>query len=321
MQDLVINRRTFALLSVVSLVALLTGCGGGGNPGDDDDNGGTPSSTVSGIVRDSADGDIAVENATVVIGGVSGVTLNRDNNVAAGRDVGTFLLTNVPTGSSTATITFVNTRVLDDTANPPTTETFTDTQTVAFTPPTTNGGNGPYEFFVNIGQVNGRVLLPNGTPAAGAFVSIAPDGFITETDAQGNFFVENILPGSIEISGVIGTNAATKTLTIGNGITATGDLQLAADPNPAPPGFPATIVGKVTANNGASGAASTVILSRSGNQIEQVIANENGDFSFYVPVGDYSVRVLKDGFIDGAASGTVTNPNTPLRLDVAVVQR
>ncbi|MBC8140212.1 MAG: carboxypeptidase regulatory-like domain-containing protein [Armatimonadetes bacterium] len=320
MQDLVINRRTFALLSVASLAALLAGCGGGGGGGTGGGGGGTASSTVTGIVRDSAQNDIEIENATVVIGGVSGTTVARDN-VTTGNEVGTFRLLNVTEGSSTATITFVNTRVTDDTTTPPTTETFTDTQTVAFTPPTTRGGNGPYEFFVNIGQVNGRVLLPSGLPAAGAFVSISPDGFITETDAAGNFFVENILPGTIEISGVIGTNAATKSVTIGNGITGTGDLQLVADPNPLPPGFPATIVGKVTTTTGVSGAGATVILSRDGTQAEQTIANENGDFSFYVPVGSYAVRVLKDAFVDNTASGAVTNPNTPLRLDVALSPR
>lgn len=315
MQEYRFTRRSFAALCASLAVAVLTGCGGGGKPGP-----GTPSSTVSGIVRDSAQGDVQVENATVVIGGVSGTTVRRDN-VTTGNDVGTFRLVNVPEGVNTAVITFLNTRVIDDTTTPPKTETFTDTQTVAFTPPTIRGGNGPYEFFVNIGQVSGRVLLPDGKPVAGAFVSIAPDGFITETDAAGNFFVENIFPGTIEISGVIGTNSATKSLTIGSGITATGDLTLVSDPNPFPPGFPATILGKVTANNGASGAGATVILSRSGGQIEQVVAGATGDFSFYVPVGDYSVRVLKDGFVDGTASGAVTNPNTPLRLDVAVVQR
>ncbi len=308
------GRRGFLGACAATAVALLAGCGGGGG----DKGGGTPNTVVTGIVLNALAGDDKLGGATVMMGQVKATTPTVDG-ASATNNVGTFRMENVPVGTATAAITFLNTRQNATTLLP---ETFIDTQTIAFFPPVTRGSNGPFELIVNIGQVSGRVVLPSGTPANGAFVTVAPSGFTATTDPLGNFLVSNIPNGPIQVSAVIGTASGVVNVTVGNGLLSIGDLKLIEDLNAAvPPGFPATVVGKVTTNNGQSGAGATVILLRDGSQIEETAADATGSFAFFVPVGNYSVRVLKDGYVEGDANGTLADPNAPLRLDVSVAPR
>jgi hypothetical protein len=69
------------------------------------------------------------------------------------------------------------------------------------------------------------------------------------------------------------------------------------------------------------GVGATVILLRDGAQIEQTIANTEGVFSFYVPTGNYSVRVFVDGFVDVSKDFSVTNPNQPADASVTLQRR
>jgi hypothetical protein len=173
-------------MCAATLVATLAGCGGGGGGGGGGGNNAT--TVVTGFVYDSANQDEEVQGAIVTMGGVSGTTVTVDT-VSAGNPVGSFRLENVPEGTTTATVTFLNERQIGDTDQR---ETFTDTQTIAFFPPIARGSNTGIELFVNIGQVSGRVLLPNGTPAASANVFVAPSGLTATTDAQGGYFIPNI---------------------------------------------------------------------------------------------------------------------------------
>lgn len=309
------GRRTFLGICAVTLVTALVGCGGGGGGGS------SATTVVTGFVYNSADQDEVVEGATVQMGGISGTTFTRDN-LPSGASVGAFRLENVPEGTNTATVTFLNSRQIGDTDQQ---ETFTDTQTIMFFPAIARGSNGGLELFVNIGQVNGRVLLPNGTPANGANVFVAPSGLSTTTDAEGKFFIPNIPIEPIEVTAVLGTSAGTRAVTIGNGANSIGDLQLVEDPNPNPPGLPPTITGTVSlanADGGSTlGAGATVVLLRDGAQIEQTAANAQGKYSFYVPVGNYSVRFFFDGFIDISQDLTVNNPNQPRDISVTLQRR
>ncbi|MBC7806755.1 MAG: carboxypeptidase regulatory-like domain-containing protein, partial [Akkermansiaceae bacterium] len=246
-------------------------------------------------------------------------TVTRDT-VSPGNDVGTFRLENVPVGTTVATITFLNSRQVGDTEER---ETFTDTQTVTLFPPIAQGSNAGLELFVNIGQVSGRVLLPDGTPAIGANVFVAPSGLEAVTDAEGRFLIENVPAEPIEITGVLGTAAVTNTVTIGNGANNIADLRLVEDPNPNPPGLPPTISGVVRLETatGARAAGATIILLRDGSQIEQTAANAQGEFSFFVPAGNYSVQVLFDGYIDGSRDFVVNTPNQPRDASVILQRR
>jgi len=294
------TRRAFLSMLMATAVAL-AGCGGGGG-------GGKASTIVTGTVYDSAKEDLPVQGATVTIGGKSGVTTTTAQ-ASSTNTVGSFRLENVPTGTSTATV-----KLADGT-----------TQSLAFSPPVTSGSNAALSLYVNIGQIGGRILLPNGTPASGAFVSIAATGDLVQTDTTGNFLVINIPTGDTLVSAVLGTSSASKTVTVTNGLTAIGDLQLVEDPNPNPPGVPSTIVGKVkTSDNTAAdaGAGATVFLLRNGVQIEQTISGaSDGGYSFYVPVGNYSVQVQKNNYQSATAPAIVTDPNKQIEVDVTLTPR
>ncbi|GAB4463133.1 MAG: hypothetical protein OHK0029_31280 [Armatimonadaceae bacterium] len=250
----------------------------------------------------SANGDEPVEGATVTIGGVTVTTRTRDN-ADANNNVGTFVIVNPQTGVSTATIT------------PP----GGSPQTVAFEPPIGPGDNGQVELFINIGQVRGRVLLPNGQPATNAFVTVAATGETRAVNTNGTFLLELIPVGDTQVFAVQGTASATRTVTVAAGVNEVGDIALVDDPNPTPPGVPNTIIGKVTVPGVGAIAGTNIILFRDGVQIEATQTNATGDYGFYVPPGNYTVRAIRPGFADtDSAPLALTDPNTPIRADLTM---
>lgn len=297
-----------AAMAVFALVGCGSGGGGGNGGGNNGNNGNNGSSnTVSGRVYNSTDADQPVEGATVVIGGKTTVTRTVDN-ANSDTPTGSFVLTDVPTGTEFAVVTPVGGAA----------------QTIRFTPPVTSGANAGIELFINVGQISGRILLPGGAPASGAFVTIAATGDSTTTDTNGNFFFPIITPGPTQISAVLGTAAKSMDITVGVGNTDVGSITLVDDPNPNPPGIPNTIVGTISLETPGVPAPSTnVILFRNGSQIETTTTDGNGNYGFYVPVGNaYSVLATRPGF-QNVQSGTlvVSNPSVPLRADLTLVSQ
>lgn len=269
---------------------LLAGCGGGGG------GGGGPETTVSGTVLDSRNADRPVAGATVAIGSASTTTDAE----------GKFLLRGAPIGATTAIVT------------PPGGEP----QTIAFSPPIAAGPNGRFDLIINIGQLRGRVLDPQGQPAGNALVTVVSTGDNVTTGPDGLFQVDNIptnAPGeTTEVTAVLGTASVSRSVTVGNGVTDVGDLTLVDDPNPNPPGGPATIVGTVTQSTGGPAAGATIILRQGSVERERTTTDANGNYGFYVPIGSYAVRAVKAGFQDAEVGATVTNPSQPVRADIVL---
>lgn len=282
------------LIAVVSLFTF-TGCGGGGG------GGGSRSASVRGIVKDSANGDEPVEGAQVTIGGATATTRTRDNS-SADNPVGSFELSNPSTGADVATITFSG----------------GGSQQVAFEPSITSGANPELELFVNIGQVRGRILLPNGQPAPNARVTASATGESREAGTNGTFLLQLIPVGDTEIFAVQGTATARKTVTVGSGLNNVGDIQLADDPNPNPPGRPRTIFGTITLQGVGNVSGVTVLLLRDGTQVESSFTDAEGKYSFFVPMGNYTVRALSTGFQDGTATANLTDAASPIQVDITL---
>lgn len=280
-----------AAFLLLALLPLLAGCGGGGGGGTD------AGTTVDGIVRDSSKSDAPVANARVEIGGKFAMT------GTTGDDLGRFRIIGARAGAATATITAPGL--------PP--------QEIGFNPPVVSGiANGPYEFFINIGQIRGRVLNPQGAPAVGAFVSVISTGDLVTTDAEGKFQVDNIPFGVTEVQAFQGTTSATVQATVSNGVSDIGDIRLQADPNPNPPPPPFTIGGTVAlADNGAI-AGTTVILLQGAQEIERTTVNEQGRYGFFVPAGSYRVIGRQTGYQDAVADVTVTNPAVPVAANLTL---
>lgn len=293
-----------ALLATAS--ALLAGCGGGGKSGPGDTKN-SPTTTITGRVLNSTAGDAPVEGATVVIGGKSAITRTVDT-ASADTPTGSFVITDAPLQTDIAVVT------------PPGGGA---AQTIRFAPPIAAGTNSPIELVINIGQISGRVLLANGQPASGAFITIAATGESVTAGTNGRFFLRIVPAGQTQVFVVLGTASKTQDVTVGIGNTDVGDITLVDDPNPTPPGIPNTIVGTVTlldANGTIPAPSTSVVLFRNGIQLETTTTDANGNYGFYVPVGTaYSVLATRAGF-QNTQSGTlsVTNPSVPVHADLAL---
>jgi hypothetical protein len=220
---------------------------------------------------DAARGDAPVVGALVEIGGRTGTTDQNGVFTITGVQAGAF-----PPGSR---------RPAAPLRKP-----------VSFSPPIAPGAaNNVGELIINIGSVAGRVLLPNGQPAAGAFVSALSTGLQVNADATGRFVLPNLPAGPTQISAFLGTASATVTVTVGeSGETNIGDLILQEDPNPVPPPAPVNIVGTVTlADTGAPAAGASVRIFRAGatTPAEQTVTDAQGRYSTFVPAGVYRVVV------------------------------
>ena len=298
-----------AFVAALAALFLSSGCGGGGggnNGGNNTTTNGNASTTISGLVLDSAAGDAVVEGAVVVIGGKSATTRTVDN-ANANNPTGSFVITDAPVGTELATVTAPGGVA----------------QTIRFSPPIGAGTNSPIELIINIGQISGRVLLANGQPANGAFVTVGSTGDSVNTDSAGRFFIPNIPVGPTDLFVVLGTASKTQTVPVNVGNTDVGDVILVDDTSTTPPGIPNTIVGVVTLNDplGAIPASSTsVVLFRNNIQIEATTTDAQGNFGFYVPVGaGYSLRASRPAFQDANSPAvSVTNPNVALRVDLTL---
>ena len=268
---------------------LLAGCGGGGGGGGGPIGGNT---TVSGTVRDSRAADAPVAGARVEIGGVA-TTTNQD---------GTFTLRGAQVGASSAIVTAPG-------GQP---------QTISFSPPIAAGSNS-VPLTINIGQIRGRVVDPQGQPVANAVVVVIATGDTTRTAADGTFLVPDIPATVTDVTAVFGTQAGTRTGVDvqDNGVTDIGDLQLQNDPNPTPPGPPSTINGRLTTGDGGATTGAIVVLYQNGVEVERTTA-QNGAYSFYVPVGTYTVFATLSGYQNAQATANVTNPATSLQVDLTL---
>lgn len=298
------RRRFFA--PVLALLLFAAGCGGGGGGGGSN----TRLGTVLGTVKDSLLGDRGVSGATIDLGGVSVVTTTTDQAAASGGtlEVGQFTLRNVPVGTDTAKVTLPGGEV----------------QNIAFYPSIGAGTNADVEIVVNIGQVRGKILGSDGKPLRDASVFLTADG---PTDsvaslADGSFLIQNVQSGTVELTAVFGTQSATKTFTVGKGVTDVGSITLVADTNPDPPGSPRTLFGTITlAPGGEKVAGTTLVLFRNGVQYETTTTGANGVYQFYVPIGTYTLRALRDTFLDQEVGVTIADANKPVQTDMTLQPR
>lgn len=282
---------TLALLFTLVLVA---GCGGGGGGG-----GAKVSTTFSGQVLDSAKGDAGVGGATVTIGGVTTQTTSTAAATAT-VPVGSFTIQNAAVGANSATITVPG----------------QPAQTVVFAPALAAGANPAQQLFINIGQITGKVVLPTGAPAVNAFISIDINGDNVLTQPDGSFLIANVPVGTTNLSAVLGTASLSQAVTIGNGVTALGTLKLVNNPNPNPPGPPSTITGRVLlgGTGGGAVAGTNVFLLLNGNQIEVTTSDNAGGYSFYVPVGAYTLKFARNSYVSGSQDVAVSNPSVPVQV-------
>jgi hypothetical protein len=293
----------------LALLALLTllwnaqmGCGGGGG-------GGTAGATailrgIALLVRTNARPD---PQATISAGGTS---------VLSDRDDGTFRLENVPVSATQVTVTFASggntfTRTI------PITLTANQTLDLGTVYLSTEGYNA---------TVSGRVVtVVNGVPqgVGGANVTIAGTTVVSQTGANaGRFTINNLpvglgnIPGSLlgEITATDFERTAITSETLGPPLQAgannVGDLRISRPVGTTPPP-PHTIAGRVTVQGNARQNVQ-VSLILGGNTIGTTSSDANGNYTFWVVPGTYTVRATFAGMQPGQANVTLQRLDTPV---------
>lgn len=284
-----LDRRSFNYLIlsllIVTLFALLTGCGGGGGGGPVVNGKAT---SVTGILLRAEDNSPVV-GATVTISG-SSTTSAAD---------GSFTLPSVPSNATSATIT-------------PKAPDLPRTLILALTPKVANNlGNIFTSKTGYTASAVGTVAAPiNGAqqPVGNATVTIA--GTQVKSGTDGSFRIDHLPVGlGADLNTAIGSittpNFAVKQIFTQNllvaGVNQLGIQLLGAPVGNIPPGVPYTIKGTVTVGGKPAPAGLNVSITASGGQpLGSTTTDASGNYSFWVVTGTYAVTVTS-----GANSKTV----------------
>jgi hypothetical protein len=299
-----LRTRLFMVLAALSLLSLsLLGCGSGKK----NNGGNTGVGGVRGTVFNAANKDIEVENAIVTIAGKSSTTLNRER-ASPDTPVGSYVLIDLPVGTDIAEVQLSGQ---------------TEKQRFAFSPPVLKGGASVVDIYVNIGQIRGMLLRPDGKPAAGAFVTYISNlgSEPTQTDADGKFLFPTVPKGQVRVESQFGPASDVRTVTVENGLVDLGTIKL-VETSGTIPGLPYSIKGKVTSSSsGIALSGISVALIRDGIQREAISTKTDGRYQFAVPKGDYTLRVTNDNFEVAEKNITLVSTNQPITADFALVAR
>jgi hypothetical protein len=296
------RRFLFAILAVL-LGTWFAACGGGGG-------GGGGAVTIQGLVKRSDTRGLPDPGTTVTIAGktvqVTGLQQNSD-----GQDYN-FEVTGVPSDTAEGTV------------GPPPGSSDT---AVTFPLPPLPGSGTVYigEVFIGpntgIARATGKVVsAETGQPVAGAKVTIG--AFSTLTNNAGNFAFERLV-AQTDRGVVEATGFAKKVFAIdpplAPGDNDLGEIRVAPPVGNEPPGGPYNLRGTVSVPSPDSPVGASVVLLDADTQTQvdsAVITQASGEFRFWVPLGRYTLRVSKSGYITVQQEVTLTAQNQPLTVNV-----
>lgn len=287
-------RRNLCVLLLLALTSLLTGCGGGGGGGGTTGNG----TSVSGVIL-RAENSAAVAGATINVGGVQGTSASD----------GSFLLQNVSSTVTTATLT-------------PPSPALKRTLVLTLTKGIVNNLGNIYTSDTGYtATAVGTVVAPiNGTqqPVGGATVTIAGTQVVTST--TGAFTVPNLPIGlGQDANTPVGIISATDfdpkpifaPYVFAAGNNQLGTLLLGAPVGNTAPGQPYTIQGKVTVNGNPTAGIALLISNSAGTQLGTTSSDASGNYSFWVVPGTYTISATS-----GTTNKTVTVTLAALNVPV-----
>jgi hypothetical protein len=279
-------KRLFLLLAVTCLV--VAGCGGGGssttNP--------TPATVVGRVLNVETGGPLSPA-VTVQVGNNTTSTSVADGSFTVGANAG-------------ATTVIVDTHALFG--------------VWTFTIPPASGTTDAGDLWVGPQKVTltGRVVdSTSSQPISGATVSFA--GVTGTTNASGIYSLPNVayssttqtafwgIQGSAVATGFFATTFSAAPSIANNGVVTVADVVLTPLSDTTPPGNPANIVGRVTPSNKASGTIVTLTIT-GGNVVRIFNVDSTGDYSFWVPAGNYTVTYQ---------NGTATAPAQSVTLSTS----
>jgi len=236
----------------------------------------------------------ALQLAPTAPGSITGTVTDNKGNAIAGATVsgagetvvtasnGSYSMSDVPAGTVTLTVT------ANGYAN--VSETVTVNSGAAATAPT-------IQLVPNDGNVSGTVTNSAGTPLAG--VSVNFGGGYTTTDANGNYALNKIPAGTIQlVVAASGYNSQTQNVTITGGNTTTANFALTA--------VSGNVSGTVTSSAGA--AIAGAVVSFSGGS---TTTNAGGNYVLNnVPAGTIQLSASANGYNGQSQSVSITGGST-----------
>lgn len=155
------------------------------------------------------------------------------------------------------------------------------------------------------GTISGTVTdASTGNPIAGASVSTQPTTLLVTTDAQGNFSISNVTPGSYTVSAsASGYLAGSASVTVTGGQTAAANLALQPEPTTG------TISGTVTEEGTSMPIAGASVSTQPATTTATSDAQGNYTISD-VDEGSYTVTASASGYMDDSTNVTVTAGQT-----------
>lgn len=280
------------------VIALILGCGGGGGTVT-----GPNTVTLTGRVVWIVDGGPPSPSATVRAGDTSVTTEASDGFFSLAAPVGTGLITVVYSPPSGSAVVF-NFTIDPATANRDLGDLYIGPETVSVT----------------------GIVRDSATnqPVAGAVVRLA--GQRTTTDVNGAFTLTQVaysasgqavffgLQGTVERTGYF-TGFFSPTSGPVGGVVNVGTINITPEGGSEPPPLPFNISGQILPAE--DGAFASVELRQGNVVIRQGTASASGTFTFWAPVGTYTVFVTK-GAKSGSANVTVSQVNQVSTVNVTV---
>lgn len=173
--------------------------------------------------------------------------------------------------------------------------------TVTITPGSTTTAN--FVLITTTGTITGRVTnASTGAGISGATVSYSGGSVVT--DANGYYTLRAVNPGTQTVTATLtGWVTESTSVTVVSGGTVTGNIKLATGGKAA---------GKVTNKSGTAISGATVTVT--GGIVPTnvtVSTNSSGNYdSGWVPIGNYSIKVIKSGYTTQTKNTTVTTGGT-----------
>lgn len=279
-------------LLLMGIALLLAGCGGGSGGTGGDGTG------VSGVIL-RAENNAVVANAVIRIGSAQ----------TASKSDGSFLLSNVNSAITTATVT-------------PPSPGVARTLTLALTPRVVNNlGNIFTSDTGYTASATGTVVAPiNGTqqPVGNATVTIA--GTQVKTQTTGTFQITNLPIGlgsdaNTPVGQITAPDFDIKPIyaqfVFAAGTNNLGTLVLGAPVSNTPPSGPYTIAGKATVGGNPTAGVAVVILNAQGQPLGAATTDVNGNYSFWVVAGNYTIEG-SFGNVNRAVTVTLVAVDTPV---------
>lgn len=289
------------LLLLLGGLLILAGCGGGGGGGG---GGNPPGVTLFGRVLSVENGGATVPQSTVRVPGAS-------TSVQTDPADGSFQL-DVSGGTTSITVTYAASG-----GSTPIVRTFN------FPAVTANTDLGDLYIGPATVTVTGRIVdSQTGAAVPGALVKLA--GIQTTSNASGQFSLPGVAYSNSSLAVFLGLQGQITKAgyfsqffsppgAASSGVVNCGTIQVTPEGSSNPPPLPFNIQG--TANPVATGAGATVELLSSGTVIRTITADGQGKYTFWAPVGSYTIRARK-GAQTATGNVQVTAVNTIVTANV-----